>query len=316
VNTPTQVNQRPAGHGLISQPELVHASARAWMFRALDEGGRAVALQVPRRSLAQDEGALGRWRGARAARPLLEGEAWGLAPFPWQLRPWLEGWTLDELRARLRSEGRLLPLGLVFGLASSLGSRLDELHALGQVHGRLCDRRVLLAPDGQVRLLGLGVSFGQGLDLSPTELSTVPPEELLGRSAGRPGDVYRLALLVLELACGGSHLLRGTREGTRERVLRGLGRVKVPGADHPTSLYVREALELDPGARPIGALGPVYRRALQRSPSAPMGLRELLGELFPGGPGRRPQAPPPEAQELAVLLEAAPLVAGPPAQMP
>ncbi len=53
MNTPTQVNQRPAGHGLISQPELVHASARAWMFRALDEGGRAVALQVPRRSLAQ-----------------------------------------------------------------------------------------------------------------------------------------------------------------------------------------------------------------------------------------------------------------------
>lgn len=288
-------------------PTLVHASAAAFIFRMEDRHGRAFAVRLLRSEHAKDPELLARWRSERASQPSRPGHSWGEHPLPWTARPWWKGWTLAELSARLRSRAACMPHDAVFELAQILASQLDELHARGQVHGGLVPEAVLIQRDGRVRLLEAElVDSRRG---APLSVARQAPELLAGEAPSASTDRYNLALLVVELLCGGSPLLRQTREGTIRRVLQGFGALGLPGLDRGSSMWVEACLAREPRHRPQGRLQPLW--ADIRGERGP-GLAALLGRIFTNPPSRatrRPMVASSEANELLEILQSSPLVA-------
>ena len=117
----------------------------------------------------------------------------------------VEGHTLSEA---LR-EGPL-PTERAVRVIAEVASALDHAHAHGVVHRDVKPANVLLRRDGVTKLADLGIAVaadstritGSGIVLGTA--SYMSPEELDGRKAGPPADVYALAAVA-------------TRRGARRR---------------------------------------------------------------------------------------------------
>ena len=112
----------------------------------------------------------------------------------------LEGVSLRELLDR----GRRLSASQAIVFALDLCRGLHHLHQLGIPHGDVRPANVFVSPNLRARLAGLGVkgSVGGASSLSIEQARYAAPELALDAAASPEGDVYALALTVLETLTG------------------------------------------------------------------------------------------------------------------
>lgn len=112
----------------------------------------------------------------------------------------LEGVSLRELLDR----GRRLSASQAIVLALDLCRGLHHLHQLGIAHGDVRPANVFVSPNLRARLAGLGVkgSVGGAASLSIEQARYAAPEFAVDATASPEGDVYALALTVLETLTG------------------------------------------------------------------------------------------------------------------
>jgi eukaryotic-like serine/threonine-protein kinase len=118
-----------------------------------------------------------------------------------------------EPLSRMLRRGPLRPEE-VSAMVRDLGEALDHAHSQGVVHRDVKPGNVLIREDGVAKLADLGIataSDGTKITRSGTVLGTVAymaPEQLDGRGAGPPADVYALAAISFE-ALGGKRPREG-----------------------------------------------------------------------------------------------------------
>jgi eukaryotic-like serine/threonine-protein kinase len=96
----------------------------------------------------------------------------------------------------------------VASMVRDLGEALDHAHSQGVVHRDVKPGNVLIREDGVTKLADLGIataSDGTKITRSGTVLGTaayMAPEQLDGRVAGPPADIYALAAIAFEALSG------------------------------------------------------------------------------------------------------------------
>jgi serine/threonine protein kinase len=112
-----------------------------------------------------------------------------------------------EPLSRMLRRGPLRPEE-VSAMVRDLGEALDHAHSQGVVHRDVKPGNVLIREDGVAKLADLGIataSDGTKITRSGIVLGTVAymaPEQLDGRGAGPPADVYALAAISFEALSG------------------------------------------------------------------------------------------------------------------
>ncbi len=193
--------------------ELLARSGMASIFKAIDhKSGATVALKVPHLHLESDIAFFERFRreeqiGQKLVHPnivrVLTPESKSRA---YIVMEYAEG---KSLRALLGERGRL-PLDEALGIARQIGGALAYLHREGVVHRDLKPDNVLLAPDGQVKLLDFGIAMDAAARrLTWAGLSTplgtpdyMAPEQVRGRRGDMRTDIYALGTMLYEMVTG------------------------------------------------------------------------------------------------------------------
>lgn len=178
----------------------------------LESGGERldVVVKKPRRGGDKDEAraeALEKWgkaqlqvEGSHLAAVLEVGRT---DEGPYVIQERVEGSSLGAVLAQVRKKRRSLRPNLVLRVAREVAAALAELHAAGQVHGRLDPDEILISYEGEVRLGDAGLFQLAGLEPEPAPPSIYarPGRELKAPSPG--DDLYALALITLESMIGG-----------------------------------------------------------------------------------------------------------------
>jgi serine/threonine-protein kinase len=115
----------------------------------------------------------------------------------------------EDLHHVLEREGRL-PLARVLNITKQLCAALDAAHTEGVVHRDLKPQNVLIdaADNAYVSDFGLAKSLDQsaaGVTRSGEVMGTpryMSPEQVEGKPAGHPSDIYSLGLIVYEMVTG------------------------------------------------------------------------------------------------------------------
>jgi tetratricopeptide (TPR) repeat protein len=181
-----------------------------------------------------------------------------------------------EPLSRLLRRGPLRPEE-VANMVRDLGDALDHAHSQGVIHRDVKPGNVLIREDGVTKLADLGIataSDGTRITRSGTVLGTaayMAPEQLDGRGAGPPADVYALAAISFEALSG-----KRPREGRT-----------------PMEIAHRIATE---GAPDL----------LEAWPNAPKAAAKVLKRGMAREPEDRPASAGEFARELSAALEPAP----------
>jgi eukaryotic-like serine/threonine-protein kinase len=181
-----------------------------------------------------------------------------------------------EPLSRMLRRGPLRPEEVGRGVLD-LGDALDHAHAQGVVHRDVKPGNVLIRADGLTKLADLGIataSDGTRITRSGTVLGTaayMAPEQLDGREAGPPADIYALAAIAFEALTG-----RKPREGRNPmEIAHKLAtegppelREAWPGAPKAASHVLQRGMALDPEDRPssAGELARELSAALEGAP--------------------------------------------------
>jgi serine/threonine protein kinase len=216
-----------------------------------------------------------------------------------------------EPLSRMLRRGPLRPEE-VGRIVRDVGDALDHAHAQGVVHRDVKPGNVLIRKDGVTKLADLGIataSDGTRITRSGTVLGTaayMAPEQLDGREAGPPADIYALAAIAFE-ALGG----RKPREGRTPMEI--AHKIATEGAPDLRNVWPRApeaAVEVlqrgmarDPEDRPAsaGELARELAQALEDAPERTRKTRFIRGVGAPpppdtngsGGHEDTPTAPPP-----------------------
>ncbi|MFJ6690170.1 PQQ-binding-like beta-propeller repeat protein [Streptomyces sp. NPDC091294] len=235
------------------------------VYLAGSPGGRAAAVKVVHEELAEDPAFRRRFGREVAAAQRVSGpftapvvDADPDADLPWLATAYVPGVALGTAVA---AHG-VWPERSVRALGSGLAEALDAIHRADVVHRDLKPSNVLLAPDGP-RVIDFGISVAA----DDTKLTTtgavvgspgyLPPEQLVGREVGPPGDVFALGALLAYAATGTGPFGGGPAHGVNYRV-------------------VHEDPDL--GRVPDG-LAEVVARCLAKDPRQRPGVPELVAEL-------------------------------------
>ena len=214
-----------------------------------------------------------------------------------------------EPLSRVLRRGPLRPEE-VASMVRDLGDALDHAHSQGVVHRDVKPGNVLIREDGVSKLADLGIataSDGTKITRSGTVLGTaayMAPEQLDGRGAGPPADVYALAAISFE-ALGG----RRPREGKTPIEI--AHRIATEGAPDLLDVWptapkeaarvLKRGMALDPEDRPESAseFARELTRALEDPPDRTVKTRVLAGRgakaaaaAPPAATGPPPTAPP------------------------
>jgi serine/threonine protein kinase len=186
------------------------AGGMGQVFLGYSPGGRAVAVKVVHRELAQDPAFRTRFRREVAAARAVSGAytAPVTAAGPDDDPPWLATvFVPGPSLAAAVAEAGPLPAAAVWKLAAGLVEALQAVHSAGLVHRDLKPGNVLLAIDGP-RLIDFGIaralertavtSTGQIVG-TPSFMS---PEQVEGGRAGPATDVFSLGCVIVFAATG------------------------------------------------------------------------------------------------------------------
>jgi serine/threonine-protein kinase len=208
---------------------------------------------------------------------------------------YVEGEPLSKLLRR----GPLRPEE-VASMVRDLGDALDHAHSQGVVHRDVKPANVLIRGDGVTKLADLGIATASdhtSITRSGTVLGTaayMAPEQLDGRGAGPPADVYALAAISFEALSG-----RRPREGrTPMEIAHKIATEGAPdlldawpGAPPEAAKALKRGMALDPEDRPAsaGEFAHELARALE-APAAPETARgQKTAKTRRLGRGRRPK---------------------------
>lgn len=131
---------------------------------------------------------------------------------PCLVMEYVEGKMLAEL---IDSRGRF-PSDEALGVVEALGEAVAHLHGLGIIHRDLKPANVLIASDGQVKLLDFGIAKG---GITPKLTATggaigtfqyLPPERINGAEADARTDVWALGVILYEMVTGSSPFQAGS----------------------------------------------------------------------------------------------------------
>jgi eukaryotic-like serine/threonine-protein kinase len=190
-----------------------------------------------------------------------------------------------EPLSRLLRRGPLRPEE-VSKVVCDVGDALDHAHAQGVVHRDVKPGNVLIRDDGVTKLADLGIataSDGTRITRSGMVLGTaayMAPEQLDGRGAGPPADIYALAAIAFEALSG-----KKPREGrTPMEIAHQLAtkgppdlRDAWPNAPKRAAQVLQRGMALDPEDRPAsaGELARELADALQEPPAKTAPTRRL-----------------------------------------
>ena len=211
----------------------------------------------------------------------------------------------------------------VASMVRDLGDALDHAHAQGIVHRDVKPGNVLIREDGVSKLADLGIataSDGTKITRSGTVLGTaayMAPEQLDGRGAGPPADVYALAAITFE-ALGG----RRPREGATPIEI--AHRIATEGppdlldvwptAPKEAARVLKRGMALEPEDRPssAGEFARELTRALEDAPEKTGKTRRFFGggakaAAAAAAPAAEQASPPPSTPTPPPTREPAPL---------
>jgi len=214
---------------------------------------RRVAVKVLHPSLANDEGFLRRFEAeARASGTLNHAHIlavydWGEDAGPYLVGEFCEGGSLRNLL----DSGYLLSIPQAHKLALEAARALDHAHGRGLVHRDIKPANLLFDDDGSLRIadFGLARALAEAASTEPTGalLGTArysSPEQARGEPVGEKGDVYSLALTMVEAVTGEVPFALDTPLGTlTARMERSM---EVPATLGPLWEPMADAGRLDP----------------------------------------------------------------------
>jgi serine/threonine-protein kinase len=262
----------------------------ATVWRATDEVlGRDVAVKVLSPQFAADPGFLARFeREARHAAALshpglvtvFDSGMDGAEPFI--VMELVSGRTLRQVL----DERGVLPAGEAVGIAAAACEALAAAHAAGLVHRDIKPGNIMLAADGQVKLLDLGIARAEGGTRTMTVLGTaayLSPEQASGTPAGPQADLYSLGCVLFEMLTGAPPFAADTAVALAYRQVHddpGSPSARRPGLPPRLDQITARLMAKNPAARPasaaaaraalLAALGPDVTTALP----IPMGGRQ------------------------------------------
>lgn len=138
----------------------------------------------------------------------------GLQDFGGHQRPYLVLAYLDgpSLKKRLRDlagdDSGGLPLDETIHILETIASAVDYAHSQGVVHRDLKPQNILFSAEGQPILTDFGIArlLGEAqLTVAGAFIGTpayMSPEQVLGKAAGPPSDIYGLGLILYEILSG------------------------------------------------------------------------------------------------------------------
>lgn len=180
---------------------------------------------------------------------------------------WIEGWTFAAMVAALKENQRALASAAVVALGREGLAGLAALHdaydpetlePLGIVHRDLSPRNVMLAEEGRVVIIDLGLGKSNVQDWRTRtghmmgSLGYMSPEQVSGERIDHRSDLFTFALVLYEVLTGHPYI---PRTGTRPELLR---RMLAPEWVPPS----RYRADVDP------SLDRVFARALAVDPDA------------------------------------------------
>ena len=243
--------------------DVLGVGGMATVWRATDEVlGREVAVKVLSPQFAADSGFLARFeREARHAAKLshpglvtvFDSGMEGAEPFIV-----MELVTGPTLRQVLDGAG-MLPSGEAVRIAAAVCEALAAAHAGGVVHRDIKPGNIVLATDGQVKLLDLGIARTQGATRTMAVLGTaayLSPEQASGQPAGPQADLYSLGCVLVEMLTGAPPFAADTEVALAYRHVHedpGPLSARRPGLPTRLDWITAQLLAKDPAARPASA---------------------------------------------------------------
>lgn len=173
-----------------------------------------------------------------------------------------------DLKERIR---RIAPftVSAAVDIALSMAQGLDYLHRNGIVHGDLRPQKVLIGPEGEVKITGAGLALAsvaqedrRSLDLMRTA-HYAAPEIFDGARPDEQSDIYSLGIILYEMMTGALPF----------------------DADTPLAIAVQHARDPVPSARALNtgvprAIDGIISKALEKAPEARYpSVQDLLSDL-------------------------------------
>lgn len=301
---------------------LIGHGASAQVYLADDVRlGRQVAVKMLHPMLADDLAFYRRFEAeARRAAALSHPNVvavydWGEdAEGPYLVTEYLDGGSLADL---LGAGHRLSPSqALLVGLEAARG--LAHAHQHGLVHRDVKPANLLFSSDGRLRVADFGVAralaeaaLTEPAGATPGTVRYASPEQARGQPVGPPGDVYALALVLVEAVTGAVPFVADTTIGTL--MARTESPLTVGDELGPLRGPLEHAGRLDPDARPDAAtFATELLAAAEELPApAPFPLAGRAVSLLDDDPTLVPGAP--GMPEVEVPLAAPPTLADVPA---
>ena len=230
----------------------------------------------------------------------------------WREMERVKGWSMTALWRKCMSRQLELPWALSLELIRQIGEGLDFLHRQDRAHTRLSMGRILLLPEGEVKLCGWNMAdpLLSTEAASSTALAELAPEQLMGQPGTTASDVYRLSLIAATMLLGSNPFQRRTATAIRESIL--ADRLDLsPLACPPMEALLSQGLARHAPDRPTIQSFLSDLQTLSTSPNVPSAspearpiqgvstLPELLHTLFPD-----PPQIPPHSPEMIVELRA------------
>ncbi len=146
---------------------------------------------------------------------------------------WIDGVPLGKLIRRARKSGKGVPVEIAVRIGAQIGSALHYAHrakdALGRpmniVHRDVTPHNVMVAYDGQVKLLDFGIAKAE-TQTQKTEAGTVKgkfsymsPEQCTGKAIDGRSDIFALGICLWEAIVGRALYRRDTQYETMHAVI-------------------------------------------------------------------------------------------------